>query len=97
MLSGAYINGHIPFDPIRQAVAALRTIPTRDGYPVQDYDRALHILEHGAPLQATYTCSLQDVTARNLYDNHGGVASHGEDVLRKILPDSNNQFVLVFL
>ena len=49
-LGGAYTHDHIPLGPIWQAVAALRKIPTRDGYPVQDYDRALHILEHGAPL-----------------------------------------------
>ena len=45
-LGGAYTHDHIPLGPIRQAVAALRKIPTRDEYPVQDYDRALHILGH---------------------------------------------------
>ena len=51
-LCGTYTHDHIPLGPIRQAVADLRKLPPKDGYPVQDFDRALHILEHGAPLQA---------------------------------------------
>ena len=95
-LGGTYTHDHIPLDPIRSAVAELRERPHKPGYPVQDFDRALHILEHGAPLQAAYVCDRRDTAARNAYDNHAGVSTHGPAVLKKILADSNNEFVLVF-
>ena len=95
-LGGAYLHTHIPLDPIRKAVDDLRHLPQRPGHPVQDFDRALHILEHGAPMQAAYTCSRSDVHRRNLYNNHSGVAEHGDAVLQKITTDLNNSFVLVF-
>ena len=95
-LGGVYTHEHIPLDPIRQAVAATRNIPQSRGYPVQDFSRALHILEHGAPVTASYSCSRADVAHRNAYDNHQGVASHGPAVLKKIIADVNNQFIPVF-
>ena len=95
-LGGTYTHDHISLDPIRSAVAELRGRPHKKGYPVQDYGRALHILEHGAPLQAAYVCNRRDTAARNAYDNHEGVSTHGPEVLKKILADSNNEFVLVF-
>ena len=95
-LGGVYTHDHIPLDPIRRAVAETRGIPSVPGYPVQDFDRALHILEHGAPVTADYLCSRTDVHLRNTYDNHKSVASHGPAVLKKIVADVNNQFILVF-
>ena len=95
-LGGVYTHEHIPLDPIRTAVAALRRLPRRRGYPVQDYDRALHLLEHGAPVTAAYACSRADLAARNLYDNHAGISDHGPAVLAKIISGCNNHFVLVF-
>ena len=47
-------------------------------------------------MQAAYTCSRSDVHRRNLYNNHSGVAEHGDAVLQKITTDLNNSFVLVF-
>ena len=68
-LGGVYTHEHIPLDPIRQAVEATRDVPQSQGYPVQDFSRALHILEHGAPVTASYSCSRADVAQ--------GCAGHG--------------------
>ena len=95
-LGGAYTHEHIPLDPIRRAVNATKDVPQAKGYPVQDFSRAMHILEHGAPVAASYSCSRADVAHRNSYDNHQGVSSHGPAVLKKIIADVNNQFILVF-
>ena len=80
-LGGVYLHTHIPLDPIRKAVHNLRHLPQRPGHPAQDFNRALHILEHGAPIQADYTCSRSDVNMRNLYNNNAGIDEHGAAVL----------------
>ena len=95
-LGGVYTHEHIPLDHIRTTVADLRRRTPRRGYPVQDYNRALHLLDHGAPIFAAYTCSRADLVARNLYDNHAGITKHGLAVLAKIVSGSINHFVLVF-
>ena len=95
-MDGVYLHTHIPQDPIRRAVGDLRHMPQRPCYPVQDFDRALHILEYDAHIQADYICSRSDVNRRNLHNNHAGIAEHGTSVLQKITTDLNNSFVLVF-
>ena len=52
-LGGVYTHEHKPLDPIRQAVTATGDVPQSHGYPDQDFSRALHILEHDAPVTAS--------------------------------------------
>ena len=65
------------------------------GYPVVDYSRALHVLTHGAPLSAAYTCTRADVIRRNMYDNHSDASKAAASVLKKIVGGCNNHFLLV--
>ena len=95
-LGGDYTHDHINMAPIEAAVAAIRGHPRPPGFPVVDYDRALHVLRHGAPLSAAYTCKRADVLLRNLYDNHSGARNATAAVLKKIVDGCNNQFLLVF-
>ena len=67
----------------------------RDRYPPVDYDRAMHVLEHGAPVTAAYSCARADVHRRNLYDNHAGVKPAAEEFMKKIVSHANNHFILV--
>mgnify|MGYP005694889421 CR=1 FL=1 len=94
-LGGDYCHEHIPLQPVRDAVAQIRHRPRPPGYPIVDYDRALHIMEHGAPVSAAYSCSREDVRRRNLYDNHSGVRHVAADVETKIIGGCNNHFLLV--
>ena len=95
-LGGDYTHDHIPMDPIERAIAAIRDHPRPLGYPTVDYDRALHVLRHGAPLTAAYACRRDDVIHRNLYDNHTGALKAASAVLKKIVSGCNNHFLLVF-
>ena len=65
------------------------------GYPVVDYSRTLHVLAHGTPLSAAYTCARADVIRRNMYDNHSGASKAAASVLKKIVGGCNNHFFLV--
>ena len=56
MARRVYTQAYIPLNPIRKAVALLHKLYPRLGYPVQNYDSKLHILEHGAPVSASYVC-----------------------------------------
>ena len=94
-LGGAYTHEHIPMEPILTAISAVRSIPPPEGYPAQDFDRALHILEHGAPVTASYECDLSDVRLRNAYDNHSTIGEHAAAVREKIISGANNHFLLV--
>ena len=80
---------------IRTAISAIRAIPSPAGYPSQDFDRALHILEHGGPVAASYECALPDVRLRNAYDNHSTIGEHAAAVREKIISGANNHFLLV--
>ena len=93
-LGGVYTHDHIPMEPIRAAVAEAKGIPRPPGYPVIDFARALHVLEHGAPISASYTCSRTDVLHRNLYDNHNSIAEEAPAVMEKIVSECNNHFLL---
>ena len=81
---------------IERAVAAIRHVPPTSGYLIIYIDQALHVLRHGAPLSAAHVCCRDDVSARNLYDNHSGALKAAEAVMKKIVSASNNHFVLVF-
>ena len=94
-LGGDYAHDHIPMAPIEEAVAAIRSRPRPPGYPVVDYDRALHVLRHGAPLTADYVCRRADLLRRNLYNNHGGATKAAAAVMKKIVGGCNNHFLLV--
>ena len=48
------------------------------------------------PLSAAHVCRRDDVSARNLYNNHSGALKASEAVMKKIVTASNNHFVLVF-
>ena len=95
-LGGVYTHSHIPLDPIRAAISEIRDLPILSGYPEVDFDRALHVLEHGAPIRATYSCSCADVHIRNLYDNHAIIADEAEAVMKKIISECNNHFLIAF-
>ena len=94
-LGGDYCHEHIPLDPIRAAIAQVRRRTRPPGYPPVDYDRAMHVLEHGAPVTAAYSCARADVHRRNLYDNHAGVKPAAEEFMKKIISHANNHFILV--
>ena len=94
-LEGAYTHEHIPMGPIRTAISAIRSIPSPEGYPSEDFDQALHILEHGAPVAASYKCALPDVRLRNAYDNHSTIGGHAATVREKIISGAKNHFLLV--
>ena len=94
-LGGEYCHEHIPLEPIRAAVDQIKHRVRPPGYPIVDYARALHILEHGAPVTAAYSCTRADVHRRNLYDNHAGVLQAAAEVQRKITSHANNHFILV--
>ena len=95
-LGGVYTHDHIPMGPIRDAVEELRHRQQSPGYPIQDYARALRILEHGAPTSASYLCSRADLAHRNMYDNHASLGEHGPSVLAKVVSGAINHFLLVF-
>ena len=82
-------------DLIELAVAIIQTTPHLSDFPVINFDHALRVLCHGASLSAVYHCRREDVGARNLYDNHTGVAKVAADVMKKIVDGVNNHFVLV--
>ena len=65
-LGGTSIHDHTPLDSICSAVATVQKLHPRSGYLVQDYNQILHIIEHGAPTVASYTCTCQDLLQRNL-------------------------------
>ena len=94
-LGGDYCHEHIPLGPIRTAVDQIRHHPRPPGYPPVDFDRALHVLEHGAPVTASYSCARADVHRRNLYDNHAGVKQAADKFREKIVSHANNHFILV--
>ena len=48
-LGGDYTHDHIPIEPIEEAVAAISNVPPQSGYPIINFDQALHVLRHGAP------------------------------------------------
>ena len=91
-LGGDYTHDHIPMETIEEAVAAIRHVPPQSGYPIIDFDRALHVLRHGAPLSAAHVCRRDDVSARNLYNNHSGALKAAEAVMKKIVSACNKWY-----
>ena len=81
-MGGVYTHSHINLDPIKRAVDEVRSIPSSPGAPVVDFDRALHVLEHGALLN------------RNLYDNHASIGDEADAVFAKIVSECNNHFLI---
>ena len=93
-MGGVYTHAHINLGPIKRAVDEARSYPPSPGAPVVDFDRALHVLEHGAPIRASYVCRRIDVLQRNVYDNHASIGDEADAVFAKIVSECNNHFLI---
>jgi len=59
-----------------------------------DFDRAFRACTEGVPLAGRYECSFESVRARNLYDNHPGLADVCDEVRAKIAKEEAQSFHL---
>ena len=65
------------------------------GYPAQGFDRALHILQHGGPVSASYECARTDMRSRNIYDNHSTIEEYADAVRENIVSGIDDHFIIV--
>ena len=95
-LCGVYMHDHIPLNHIREAIVSVWDFMSPTGCLIQDFDKVMHIIEHGAPTSVSYKCSRRDILERNLYDNYDTIREHISVVLHKIVSGAANRFLLVF-
>ena len=72
-IGGVYTHNHIDLEPIHNAVSEVRNLPYAPTDPIVYYGRAMHILEHGVLVRATYFCTQFDVHDQNTYDNQTSI------------------------
>jgi len=61
---------------------------------MMDFDWAFHACTEGVPLAGMYECSFESVRARNLYNNHPGLANVYDEVREKIAKEEAQSFHL---
>ena len=75
-LGGNYTGNFIDYPQLDHTLSILESIPPHESQPRHNF-KALETLYHqGAPLRGVYSCSLQDMLARNIYDNHSAARPH---------------------
>ena len=82
-------------EPIRTAVSVIRFVTPTAGYLAQNFDRALHNLEYGAPVSASFECERADIRLRNIYNNHSTIGEHADTARKKIVSGAVNNCLIV--
>jgi hypothetical protein len=96
LLQGSYTGDFLDFPTIDQTLKKLLQIPIQEGQPKHDFDLLHKIYHDGAPSSGNYTCDIEDMKSRNLYNNHSAASPHHDDIRPKIASDVQHSYALAF-
>jgi hypothetical protein len=95
-LGGEYTNRHRDWDATFEKLTSSRKRHPPTGFPPADFPRGKRSCTEGVPLKGHFECPVDEIAARDRYDNHPAVNKNKEAVEKKFAKEEEKSFHVHF-
>ena len=95
-LDGEYTNAHRNWNELSEKIEEIKLYAQRPGYPAIEHELAMEACTQGVPLEGHFSCTVADVEARLIYDNHSPLESAKADARIKLGKEEANSYHIAF-
>jgi hypothetical protein len=95
-LGGEYTNRHRDWDDTFDTLTQSRQRHPPPNFPPADFVRGKRVFTEGVPLKGHFESPVEDIPARNKYDNHPAVNKNKEAVEKKFAKEEEKSFHIHF-
>ena len=95
-LDGEYTNAHRDWSELSEIIEEIKQHAQRPDYPVIEHELAMEACTQGVPLEGHFSCTVADVEARLIYDNHSPLAGAKADARIKLGKEEANSYHIAF-
>ena len=96
LMKGMYTGDFLDYPSIDKTLRKLLATPTTPGQPLHNFDLLHQIYHDGAPSSGHYSCTIDDMRSRNLYDNHAAAKPHHDSIRPKVATDIQKSYAIAF-